>query len=371
MKKPTSQFHYCFFLFLLLSSIAGHAQDSMSIEEYEPVSTLVTKETIIYKAKFPFIDVHNHQSQMPTQDLNKLLTEMDQLNMAVMINLSGRGFNIQRTLSGIFLGMKEPSYLVASIDNARRASPKRFLVFTNLDFKNFGEAGWTEKTVAQLERDVQVGATGLKIYKDLGLELRDTDGKRIPVDDVRLDPIWRKCGELKIPVLIHSGEPLAFFMPHDKFNERWLELKEIPSRARPADRFPSWQQVMSEQRRIFEKHPNTTFIMAHLGWLGNDLQTLSKLLQANTNVYTEIGAVIHELGRQPRAAREFFIENQDRILFGKDSWNQAEYYTIQSSAYLKLMMSTSHTTESDMRFGAFTDLTCLMKFLRNSIIKMR
>jgi len=177
----------------------------------------------------------------------------------------------------------------------------------------------------QLETDVENGAQGLKIYKNLGLTEKDASGERIAVDDPRLAPVWRRCGELGIPVLIHTGEPAPFWQPKDASNERLLELMEKPERYRDPEIFPSWEEVMGEQHQMFRNHPETVFINAHLGWLGNDLERLGRLLDELPNVYTEIGAVLAELGRQPRFAREWLIRYQDRVLFGKDSWNPAEY----------------------------------------------
>jgi predicted TIM-barrel fold metal-dependent hydrolase len=222
--------------------------------------------------------------------------------------------------------MKDPQFLKESIKNVSDLEPARFIIFTNIDFHNFGEEGWTDRILKELEDDVKSGANGLKIYKNLGLTLKDNNGGRVPTDDERLDPIWRKCAELGIPVLIHTGEPFQFWQPQDKNNERWLELKQKPNRYRDPKKFPSWEQVMEEQHNIFRKHPNTIFINAHLGWLGNDLTKLGKLMDELPNMYTEIGAVLAELGRQPRFAREWFIKYQDRIMFGKDSWNPEEYY---------------------------------------------
>ena len=291
---------------------------AMSFEEYSPVSTLVVSETEVKRAKYPFVDVHNHQWSMATQDLKGLAAEMDELNMRVMVNLSGR----------------TRGDLKDALDNVNRSAANRFIVFANVDFDDIGKEGWTESAVRDLENDVKNGANGLKIYKNLGLTLRDTEGKRVPTDDPRIAPIWDKCGELGIPVLIHTGEPVAFFDNHDKYNERWLELKQFPNRARPADQYPPWEQVMQEQWNMFSNHPNTKFIDAHLGWLGNDLSRFGALLDSLPNVYTEFAAAIHELGRQPRNAREFFIKYQDRIMFGKDTYRPEEYYT-----YFRLLES--------------------------------
>lgn len=286
--------------------------EEMLFEDYDPPSTLVVEETHVPRAKYPFVDVHNHQWAMASADLDALAAEMDALNMAVMVNLSGRSRG-------------QEGYLAAVLDNVERHQPDRFLVFTNISFDDLDDT-WAERVVQQVRDDVALGAAGLKIYKNLGLTATDADGERIAVDDPRLDPVWSVCGELDVPVLIHTAEPAAFWLPRDETNERWLELEQRPERYRPPGEFPTWEQLMAEQRRVFERHPDTTFVAAHLDWMGNDLGRLGDLLDACPNVYTEIGAVLAELGRQPRTAKRWFVEYQDRVLFGKDTWVPSEYH---------------------------------------------
>ena len=302
-----------FFLFFTVVTLSTYAQTNgkMDFETYNPPSTLVVPEHKIAKAKFPFIDVHNHQFEMPDMDLGVLIREMDKLNMKVMVNLSGQSGDL----------------IKKSVANIREHYPKRFIVFANVDFNRVGDAGWGEKAAKQLEEDVKNGANGLKIYKNLGFSVMDINGKRVTVDDARLDPIWKKAGELKIPVLIHTADPKPFWDPMDANNERWLELSTHPNRKRDANNPAPWDTLIAEQHRLFKKHRNTTFIAAHFGWYPNDLQKLGQLLDELPNVVVEFGAVIAELGRQPRAAKQFFTKYQDRILFGKDSWVPEEYAT--------------------------------------------
>lgn len=298
-------------LFLLIITIFSRAQSTMDFEKYEPPSTLVVPEHKITKAKFPFIDVHNHQSNMPAMNLEVLINEMNKLNMSVMVNLSGQsGDKLQQ-----------------AIKNIKDHYPKQFIVFANVDFKGVGDKDWAEKATRQLEQDVISGANGLKIYKSLGFSAKDIDNKRIPVDDPRLDAIWKKAAELKIPVLIHTADPKSFWDPMDDKNERWLELATHPGRKREADNPVPFETLIEEQHRMFKRNPNTTFMAAHFGWYANDLGTLGKLLDEMPHVHVEFGAVIAELGRQPRTAKKFFEKYQDRILFGKDSWVPEEYAT--------------------------------------------
>lgn len=317
---------YLFLSLAKLTDVALAQENVPAFHEYDPPSTLVVPEHPVERARYPFVDVHNHQFGMPDQDLNELLTEMDRLNMAVMVNLSGRGFRRLELEEGkISFDLQEGEYLARAVENVRRNAPGRFLVFTNIRLQGIDQPGWTERTLRQLEIDVDNGAQGLKIYKNLGLTEKDASGARIPVDDPRLSPVWRRCGELGIPVLIHTGEPASFWQPKDADNERLLELMEKPDRYRDPSVFSSWEEVMAEQHRMFGAHPETIFINAHLGWMGNDLARLGQLLDDLPNVYTEIGAVLAELGRQPRFAREWLIRYQDRVLFGKDSWRPEEY----------------------------------------------
>jgi len=291
--------------------IIQYKYNLMDIEDYDPISTLKVDENIITRSKYPFIDVHNHQFDMPLKDLTQLVQEMDSLNMAFMVNLSG------------FRGI----YFDKSIQNINENYPNRFGLFINIDFEKIDDKDFGNHNTELIRNAVRDGAMGLKIYKSLGLDDKDKYGNRIKINDPRLKPIWEICGELNIPVLIHSGEPESFWKPKDKLNERWLELKQKPGRYRDPNKNPSFEEVLSEQHDMFEKNQNTTFINAHLGWMGNDLDRLSEHLDNNDNVITEIGAVLAELGRQPRRARKFMIDYQDRILFGKDSYKMSEYYT--------------------------------------------
>ena len=311
-------------LLLLVAAAPLFAQEekpqpaAMGFEEYAPKSTLVVPEHPRTRAKFPFIDVHNHQRRdMSAADVQKLVADMDRIGLSVMVNLSGgSGDALKQGLSTL-----------------KGAHPKRFVAFANIDFRKIDEPSFGQDAARQLEQDVKNGAAGLKIFKNLGMFVVDATGKRVHTDDPRLDPIWDKAGQLGIPVLIHTGEPVAFWSPVDKYNERWLELQQFPDRRRnDSTKFASFEQTMGEQWNLFRKHPKTTFIAAHLAWLGNDLGRLGKLLDEMPNVYTEIGAVLHELGRQPRAARAFLIKYQDRVLMGKDIWNAEEY-----AAYFRVL----------------------------------
>lgn len=318
----------CLLSLSVSNQLSAQSTEPLTFEEYDPPSTLIVPETDSRRAKYPFIDVHNHQWNIPGQDLKALTAAMDSLNMVYMVNLSGRGFDRVTNADGSrSYRLKDGRFLKTSIEKIRAEANGRIITFTNVDFTGVGSVGWAKEAVRQLQEDYDNGARGLKIFKGLGLDNKDTEGNRIPTDDPRLAPVWEKCSELGIPVLIHTGEPWSFFQPHTAENERWLELKMFPNRYRPPERYPSWEQVMQEQHNMFGNHPNTTFINAHFGWLANDLDRLGALLDTLPNVVVEIAAIIGELGRQPRYAQRFFIKYQDRIMFGKDTWNVGQYAT--------------------------------------------
>jgi predicted TIM-barrel fold metal-dependent hydrolase len=295
----------------LAGSLPAQNSASLSVEEYNPKSLLVVPENKVARARFPFIDIHNHQNRASGEALARLVKDMDEINMRVMANLSGgSGTRLQE-----------------NIERQKARYADRFAIFANIDFSGIDGADYSPRAAARLEQDIKNGAQGLKIFKNFGMDLKDTQGKRIPVDDPRFDALFEVCGKYNVPVLIHTAEPKGLFLPMDKDNERWLELKLFPGRGRGLDRYPSWEDIMAEQHRRFARHPKTTFINAHLGWLGFDLASLGRLLDRLPNVNTEIGAVIEELGRQPRFARQFLVKYQDRVLFGKDTWRKQEYGT--------------------------------------------
>jgi len=285
-----------------------------SILDYRPVATLVTPSHSVPRAKFPAIDYHGHPRDliMSAEGLARLGAALDAINVRMMVAADVlTGEQLQRAVAAI------------------RASPKmkdRVRVLAGIDFRNIGP-GWAERAIKQLETDIAAGAVGVgEIGKGLGLSIRKADGSRLKIDDPALDPVWAACARLGVPVFIHTADPQEFFRPTiDLTNERWLELSLFPGRRYPQDQFPSFDQLMTERNNLFRRNPKTTFVAAHMGWHANDLGRLGKLLSENPNVYTEVGAVLYDIGRQPHAAHDFFVKYQDRILFGKDSFQPEEY----------------------------------------------
>jgi predicted TIM-barrel fold metal-dependent hydrolase len=284
-----------------------------SIRDYKPRSTLVVPQHPVPRAKFPVIDVHGHPpSPTDPASYERVVKAMDALNLGLIV-YSGND-NYSERVAPLVAAIKQSPY------------PSRMAVFTNIRFRDVGP-GFGRQAVAQLEADVKAGAIGLgEIMKGFGLTARKADGSRLKLDDPELDPIWEACARLNIPAFIHTGDPAEFFQPLDYNNERWLEMALFPDRRYfDRSRFPAFNDLMAERDRLFARHPKTRFIIAHLGWHGNDLGRLAAMFDRMPNLYTEVGAILYDLGRQPRMAREFFEKYQDRILFGKDSYQPDEY----------------------------------------------
>ena len=279
-----------------------------AITEYKPKSQLVTPRHPVPRAKFPVIDIHSHQpTPISAGEYDRVMKGMQDNNLQILVNLSGSSGD--RLRNGA---------------EALRASKykDRMVLFANVNFRDVGP-GFGAKAAKQLEDDIKAGAMGLKIFKDLGMFVQKTGGGRLPIDDPELDPIWATCARLNVPVLIHIAEPPAFFEPLDFNNERWLELALYADRRHQTG--VRFETLMTERNSMMKRHPNTKFILAHFGWHANDLARAGKLLDENPNVYYDVAAVLYDFGRQPRASHDFFIKYQDRILFGKDSYQPDEY----------------------------------------------
>jgi predicted TIM-barrel fold metal-dependent hydrolase len=283
-----------------------------NIREYKPRSTLVVPQHPVPRARYPVIDIHSHQPTPVTQEQFDALAEsMAPLNLKILVNSTG--------VSGDRLVES-----VAAIKANRNRD--KMVQFTTIDFRGPIAPGFGQKAAKQLEADVKAGAVGVgELNKNFGLAAKKTDGTLLKLDDPELDPIWETAARLRIPVFIHTADPQEFFEEMNFKNERFLELALYPDRRWPAPPNPSFNELMGQRDRLFKRHPKTTFIVAHLGWHANDLGRLGKMFDEMPNVYSEVGAVLYDIGRQPRYAHDFFVKYQDRLLFGKDSYQPDEF----------------------------------------------
>jgi uncharacterized protein len=273
---------------------------------------LVTETHLVPKAKYPAVDIHGHAagSLGTPESLAEFVKKLDSIGVGVFVSADNT--------SG--------ARLTQILDVVRNSPYRdRIRVFAGIPLQSVGP-GWGEKAVAQLEADVKAGAVGVgEVSKGFGMTTRKADGTRLAIDEPLLDPFWAACARLGIPAFIHTAEPPEFFNQPDMHNERWLELALFADRRNYGPEKVKFEQLMTERDNLFRKHPKTTFIAAHFGWHAMDLKRAAKLLDDFPNVNLELGAILYDLGRQPRAAREFFIKYQNRILFGKDAFEPEEY----------------------------------------------
>ena len=282
----------------------------LALADSRPRPALRLPATRVERPAVRAIDAHNHLGRWitdwvrpgggwMTEDVGALLGMMDALDVEAIVNLDGRW----------------GAELEANLDRYDRAHPGRFLTFCHVDW---GELARPGRLVASLEASRAAGARGLKVWKDLGLAVRDGAGSLVLPDDPRLEPVWAAAGELGLPVLIHTADPVAFFEPLDAANERLEELAVHPEWALHGTGAPAFERLMEALEAVVAAHPRTTFVGAHVCCFAEDLAWVGRMLASYPNLCLDFSARIAELGRQPRAARRLFTEHPDRILFGTD-----------------------------------------------------
>jgi len=305
------------------------APKPLDLSQYSPKSMLHVHESHVERAKFPLIDIHTHLSVSTKSEAGvelagdreylgtpqELLQVMERKNIRAMVNLTG---GYEKGLTGT----------VARYDHAY---PKRFYTFTEPSYTRFKDPDYPKLQAQAIEQAHRDGARGLKILKTLGLYLREniTSGALVKIDDRRFDPMWDACGQLNMPVAIHVSDPIAFFTPTDRFNERYEELNNHPDWSFYGSDFPSNEDLLAARNRVMARHPRTQFVVLHVGNFAEDLQNVSDNLDRYPNMFVDIAARIGELGRQPRTARRFFDKHQDRILFGTDATPHGDDYPQQ------------------------------------------
>jgi len=298
-----------------LAAQDAQQKSTLLLRDFQPKSMLHAPVHSVLRAKFPVIDVHNHVNDARSAGRERIsptqvLDVMDHCNIQSLVILTG--------------GWAEALQRV--VDEMVKPYPERFMVFTQLDWTNLDSPDFSGQMVKRIDDAVARGARGLKITKELGLRVRFKNGELLSPDDPKLDPIWAECGRLGIPVAIHVTDPEAFFHPVNGTNERYEELIAFPDWSFYGPQFPSKDSILQARNRVFARHPNTIFIGLHVGNWPENLDYVSDVLDRYPNTYVEFGARQAELGRQPRRARRFFLEYQNRILFGTDAPPSEEMY---------------------------------------------
>lgn len=286
-----------------------------------PRPLLRRPEHVPQRARFPVIDAHNHLfGDLPAAEM---LAVMDACGVETFLNVSGN----------VSVPFEQGGYVLRrrSFAEFRRGwmdrHPGRFAAFTMSEFARWddfslfggrgGARGFVDRCIQQLEADLAEGACGLKVTKELGLRFTDERGRMIAVDDERLFPVWRRAGELGIPVLIHVSDPVGFFLPLDDENEHAPTLREFPSWSFHGS-FYGKEELIAQRDRLVAAHPGTRFILPHVANYPEDLDRVAAVLERCPNAWIDFSARMDELGRQPYTARDFMVRYQDRILFGTD-----------------------------------------------------
>jgi predicted TIM-barrel fold metal-dependent hydrolase len=289
------------------------------LSEFQPKSMLKVPVTMIERAKFPVIDIHTHYTAAAVNtngvpmsekmtfraEPADLLAVMDRRNIRTLVDVTG-GFG---------------QGLVDTVQKYHVPYPDRFIIFTEPWYPKTNQPGYAQFQADAIEKAHKAGAQGLKILKTLGLYLREnvTSGPLVNIDDRRFDPMWEACGSLGMPVLIHTSDPDAFFLPTNRFNERFEELSHHPSWSFYGRDYPPKRELIEARNRVFARHPRTQFVALHVANHGEDLADVAALLDRLPNVHVGTAARLNELGRQPRNSRKFFDKYQDRIMFGTDA----------------------------------------------------
>jgi predicted TIM-barrel fold metal-dependent hydrolase len=304
--------------------VKGVRETDLRLSDFEPRSMLRVKETRVERPKFPVIDFHTHLSWSPGPGKEggpefparpeEILPVMQRKNIRMMVNLTGGRGPVLEEVLRVW----------------HKPYPDKFLVFTEPWWNKVADPNYPKLQADEIERAHRAGARGLKVLKTLGLYLREnvTTGPLIKVDDRRFDPMWEVAGALKMPVAIHTSDPEAFFLPIDRFNERWEELHAHPDWSFYGKDFPSSRELHEARNRVMARHPKTQFVCLHMA-IAEDLGTVSEWMDRYPNMWVDFGARIGELGRQPRTARRFFEKYQDRILFGTDAVPHGDEYPQQ------------------------------------------
>ncbi|MGB7599407.1 MAG: amidohydrolase family protein [Candidatus Sulfotelmatobacter sp.] len=281
-----------------VAMVTAKAEVDLRLSEFQPRSMLVSPVHEVLRPKFPVIDYHNHLDALDPADI---LRVMDQCGIERIVNIT----------------MRTGEAALQMIRKFHQADRDRFSTYGWMDWSDLRSVGFFERCVDRLEELVEHGACGLKLWKDLGTSVREADGDLLRVDDERLAPLFEKAAELHVPIMFHIADPDAFFQPIDNHNERYEELAAHPEWSFHGSHFDK-SQLLDQRDRVFARHPNTTFVAAHVAEHPEDLSYVSRLLDLHSNLYVDIGARCAELGRQPYTAREFVLKHSGRILFGTD-----------------------------------------------------
>lgn len=327
-------------------------EPDLKLRDWRPEPKLVVPSHPVDRARLPAVDAHNHLgrwlsawvSDAPdawtVPDVSDLISLMEACNLRAIVNLDGRwGTELEENL-----------------DRYDRAHPGRFATCCHVDWGAALASGDIGRTAAaSLRASVAAGAKGIKVWKDLGLHVRDAAGELILPDDPRLAPLWEAAADLAVPVFIHTADPVAFFDPIDERNERYEQLHAHPEWSFADPSFPPFERLIDALEGLVSANPDTTFVGVHVGGYAENLGRVGSMLDAYPNYHVDLAARVAEVGRQPRAARELILAHPDRVLFGIDEFPPArENYAIYFRFLETADEGFAHSTEDVPLMGRWT-----------------
>lgn len=288
----------------------------------------------------PVIDAHAH---VDGPRLKMIQTAMDHNDISGLVNL----WNTE---------LPPPSFDDWLLEFADKCDD-RLALYHMPDLSRIVDPLFAEFIVEDVVRAAEKGAAGIKVWKNLGLHVRDGAGRLVTVDDARLDPLWKAAADASLPVSIHVADPVAFFQPLDERNERYAELSEHPEWWFGRPPFPSFEEIIGQFENVIARHPETTFIGVHMGCYAENIEYVGRMLDTYPNYFVDTSARIGEFGRHgTEKVREFFIRHANRILFGSDLsrtrglWlPEKGYYDRTMQAFYDLHWRYFETCERELR----------------------
>ena len=301
-----------FFLLGLTASSSFGQDKNILLKDYDPVSLYEIPKTFPVKAKFPVIDVHSHPYAKSESEIEEWINTMDKAGIEKTILLTyqtGAAFD--------------------SIYEVYSKYGDRFEVWCGIDYTGYDQPGWTDKAIKELLRCYNKGARGVGELGDKGEGLsysQPTAAKGMHIDDDRMAPLLKKCGELGMPVNIHVAEPFWMYQPIDKHNDGLMNAKKWQIDT-IKNNIPGHAALLKTLENAVSSNPQTIFIACHFANTSYNLQILGNLLKKFPNLYADISARYAETATIPRYVRKFYEEHQDRLLYGTDMGMSPSMYT--------------------------------------------
>lgn len=278
----------------------------------------------IHQQQIPKIDIHSHYSY-PRSFLPGVL---DSWNMRAIVVEVIRVEDTKRRFT---------RRLWPAIVKHHKLDPDRIWIASSFDATKIDEADFSKSVIEQLRNDISYGARMVKVWKEIGMEIRDSSGVYIQIDDPRFQPIWNFLIEEQIPVLAHIGEPKAAWLPLDTKSPHYKYYKDYPEyHAYQHPEVPSWETIMAARDRWLANNPELVVIGAHLGSMAHDVDEVANRFDRYPNFYAGTAARFGDLAMQPSdKVRAFFIKYQDRLLYGTDLRTGGEEYRMSPDRLMR------------------------------------